>query len=187
LIGTTTNSGEKLVVNGNATFGGTNAKLLVDVTNQIIKTQYNSSDNGLFLNFVNNQYRLGDFNFVGLNGTFIDVDDTTGIITNVGQGNFVGLKLDLSNRIFSIGDSDLVANSTRIIIEDNPQTVTVDAPGGDIKLGEYGAGNKANSINFNTANFQLESIPTSATAGALIGYITVHINGTQRKIPYYAV
>jgi hypothetical protein len=37
-----------------------------------------------------------------------------------------------------------------------------------------------------TTNY-LSVVGTAATAGALAGYLTVIINGVQRKIPYYAI
>jgi len=123
LIGTTTNSGEKLVVNGSATFGGTNAKLLVDVTNQRIYTTTAGFSRGFYLNFnANNyffgdaadllglncdvnigKYTLGDTQFV-YNGTNLVVDDQSQIIYTQYNLNNLGLSLDFANNRYKLGD-----------------------------------------------------------------------------------
>jgi len=192
LIGTTTNSGEKLVVNGNAAIGGTNAKLLVDSTNSLIKTTNAGNDKGLKLDFANNRYDVGSQiisrveifpnTLEAYSGIYIgDISDYNGLLVQF--NNYT------SGEVFqtAIGDFYGAANGTKIIVNDAQTAIVINVPNGDLNIGETGAGTRCNSVNINTNSFQLEGLTLSATAGALVGYITVNINGTNRKIPYYAV
>lgn len=47
--------------------------------------------------------------------------------------------------------------------------------------------NDTNYFNVTSNGVQLANHTTTPTAGALVGYVQVAINGTMRKIPYYAV
>ncbi len=135
------------------TASGTIGDSLISDSGTIVKTTYSTNDLGLYLDFANNTYKLGDFNFSGLNGTFINVDDTTGIITNVGQGNFVGLKLDLTNRNFYLGDVDFLANGTLFYVDDPNQIIKTQNNQNDLGL----------FLDFANNNFYLGLFGTSPT------------------------
>jgi len=122
LIGTTTNSGEKLVVNGSAAIGTTNAKLLIDTTNKIIQTTTGGNSKGIYCNFnggdyffgdatdllglsvnlTNNRFILGDVSYV-YNGTNLYIDDVSQIIKTINNNADVGLYLDFVNNSFYLG------------------------------------------------------------------------------------
>jgi hypothetical protein len=186
-----------LQVNNN----GTN--LQIDDNQSYIKTQYLGSDLGLLIDYANTKYRLGadddrgfvadgnstftmgDPNTQGSYGTTLKVDDNLGIIATLGNGQTKGLLVDLNNEKYNLGDYDQYANGTRIEIQDPAQTIKLLAQGGDIYLGD--SGNVTNGLNIYATQLYVNNIPTNPTAGALVGYLTVNISGTDRKIPYYAV
>ena len=79
--------------------GGTT--LIVDNASNIIKTQYNGSDVGLKLDFINSNYILGDTT----NQYYIELDLSSNIYRTVNNYNYKGFYFDYNTDTFDIGDS----------------------------------------------------------------------------------
>lgn len=84
------------------------------------------------------------------------------------------------NSVYALGDYNNIYNGAAIIIDDTVSQIDINLQGGDFFI------NNSNTITLETVSLSLLSITTAAAAGALIGYLVVNINGTTRKIPYYA-
>jgi hypothetical protein len=134
----------KLVTIGDVyqNYNGTN--IVVDLDAQIIKTQ-NGADNGLYIDFANNQYSLGAASIgttAGLylnnngqsdigdylsnnNATFFRVDDSNQNISAYFNGSPSGLVLDLGNSEYQFGDS--LNNNTNIVIYDTQQIINLNS------------------------------------------------------------
>lgn len=180
--------------------GNYGTTLIVDDNNGVIKTTFNGSDFGFLLDFGNNVYKFGDFDGVTDSVSLI-VDNTQQIITTTSNLGTGGLTLNFLLDTYSFGGQSVLLNivnnnsvsiyngiqgqddgilcdfNTEFCIFGNTgrSFISFDQQGSEVKL-ELGN----NTLLFN-------NITTAATAGALSGYIEIVINGTTRKIPYYAV
>lgn len=96
----------------------------VDDGNSIIKTTYQSNDIGLKLDFVNNQFTLGDENQI--NGY--------GFIRLSNNSNFQNNQIELNASSFSAGDLFSIGNQTYFIVNDNNQIIQTQYGGNDIGL-----------------------------------------------------
>lgn len=107
----------------------------------VLKTVSGSSDVGLKLDFANNIYTLGD-NSNGLyintpnafalgnfaennNGTYLLVDDAGENIRTIHRGQDTGINLDFQSGIYKLGDHSNISGSTKLVIDDNAQTITI--------------------------------------------------------------
>jgi hypothetical protein len=104
---------------GDFTIDNTGTLLKINDVTQIIKTQNNSVDKGLYLDFANNLYQLGDSTI----GTFLTIDTTNQVISTTFVGNDDGLKLDSINRDFYLGDFNSNNNGTYFNINDNDSII----------------------------------------------------------------
>jgi hypothetical protein len=169
---------------------GTN--LAIDDITQIIKTNNNNLDKGLKFDFANNTYDVGS-QIMSRIEIFPSVLDANSGIYIGDIGDYNGFIVQFEDytagavNFAAIGDFYGSGNGTKIIVNDPSTNIIINVPNGDLNIGQTGAGTRCNSVNINTNSFQLEGLTLSGTAGALVGYITVIINGTNRKIPYYAV
>ena len=119
---------------GDPTAAASGTTLFIDNSNTIIKSQYNSNDIGLKLDFANNEYRLGDVNnhnylisnnngiylgdyFANFNTTIFSIDDTNSLIKTSYQSNDIGLKLDFANSNYEFGQLT-GNNATKLKIDD---------------------------------------------------------------------
>jgi len=91
----------------------------VTSSNNIIKTAYQGTDVGIFLDFTNNLYQIGGLN---ANGNYIEVDDFNSKVRIVTQGNRVMFEATQTNT--TIGDVTGVNNSTTFGVDDTLQTLT---------------------------------------------------------------
>jgi hypothetical protein len=114
--------------------------ITVDNANQIIKTRSNLNDIGLKLDFASDEYYLGDpnlnkgtyaiygNNLQSISNNNIDstvFEQTPNLIITRFQGNDIGLKLDFANSQYSLGDFNNTSGSTKIVIDDTAQTITL--------------------------------------------------------------
>lgn len=72
------------------------------------------------------------------------------------------IKEDGSDCQVQLGDMATLGNGTSLIINDATSTIST-----------------------NSSNIDLSGLTTSASAGALVGYITIKLSSTEYKIPYY--
>jgi hypothetical protein len=110
----------------------------------LINTNYNNQDKGLYLDFVNLSYQIGDWN-VNNNGTTLLIDDLNGLINTYYNGQQGGLYLDLPNRNYFLGDWNGNNNGTYFYVNDN--TSIIYAKGNGQNKGLY--------IDFNTDTYIL--------------------------------
>lgn len=128
LFGNADNAPNQLAISGNELILGdafnniNSTKFIVDDSVQIIKTQSQGADNGLYIDFTNNISKFGVINIngikVGISNTQIgDYDfDDTGTILSVDRGNEIiktssqgadkGLYIDYPNYIYALGFTD---------------------------------------------------------------------------------
>ena len=196
LIGTTTNSGEKLVVNGNATLGGSNAKLLVNNTNAIIETQIGGVVYGLSINGNQGITKICDPDFVGnFNGVGLVLDDNSGHITTKGNGQNFGLDVNINSKECVLGDIDFSNNGTKLFMNDDNQIIKTTKQGNDAglkldfannqyKLGSgFGAGDEYFGIDTSANTLIGGANLTSGTAGGSSGqHLKIKLNGVDYKI-----
>lgn len=79
--------------------------LVNDTSNILLKTNYNGTDYGLKIDFVNEKYYLGDYDTT-LHGYSFQIDANTEIIkTTDGIGTASGIELDFYNGLFKLGKS----------------------------------------------------------------------------------
>lgn len=124
-------------------------------SNKIIRTQFNSDQIGLNLDFENNLYELGKTNTGGVavgldvsnNTDYIDIGDYNNTNTGIGilvdvtnnliktytsnpiAGTEKGLKLDFANYEFYLGDFNGNNEYTYIYVDDNARTINLNAQG----------------------------------------------------------
>tara|TARA_R110000868_G_scaffold112930_3_gene303587 strand:+ start:1039 stop:3618 length:2580 start_codon:yes stop_codon:yes gene_type:complete len=115
----------------------------------IAKTIYDGSDIGLFIDFANKFYALGDGN-VKNNGSTLTIDDGNQNIKTSNQGADKGLLLDFENNFYLFGNADNVPNqltisgnelilgdvfnninSTKFIVDDSVQIIKTSSQGSD--------------------------------------------------------
>jgi hypothetical protein len=89
--------------------------LLIENTNQNIRSQYQGNDIGLKLDFANTLYELGQI--TGGNETHIEIFDPIGLINVKKSGGVDGLQLSLNSSIYKFGNLT-GTNNTYIQIED---------------------------------------------------------------------
>lgn len=88
---------------------------------------------GLFIDFTNKNYQLGDFDFF-YKGTKLQVNDNGEIISTFNQGQEKGLKLDFTNKLYQLGDFNSTNNGTFIIVDDGNQVFVTINQGNDVGL-----------------------------------------------------
>lgn len=145
-----------------------------DSTNSVLKTVYSASDVGLKLDFVNENYYLGN-----LTNHFLQIDGSSGdtilqcsnswnliadincvltadpqVIKSTYLGNDIGLKLDFANQSYKFGSTN------------NDYGLIVDALNGTIQLGDI-AGWYGGGIYFNIDN--LNNFLSVQTGGVDVG------------------
>jgi hypothetical protein len=144
--------------------------LTIDGSNNIIKTQCNSVGTGFLLDFDTLQYQFGD---------------TSG---NTGGMNLV---VDNTNRIITIGDTENLANSTTIIVNDNSGLIKTQYGNLDFGLkldfinNKYTLGDTTEYIGIDTANNTLiagANLLSGSAGGASGQHLKININGTNYKI-----
>ena len=114
---------------------------------------YNGFDQGIYLDYTNNNYQFGDFN-INVNGSSLNINDDQQIIYTSFGNSGQGLKLDKYNGQYSIGD---------YLNNNNDTYLTIDDANGVLIL--------------NGNNLQ------SGTAGSSTGqYLIIKLNGTLYKI-----
>jgi hypothetical protein len=101
-----------------------NNSIYFDLINNIIKTQYLGNDTGLFLDFVNLQYKFGDFS-TGRQ-THLLIDNNNEFVSFYHNTNQRGLKLDFTNQIYSFGQLN-GGNGTKLEIDDANQKLILSA------------------------------------------------------------
>ena len=101
-------------------------------TTGILKTTSASVDIGLYLDFANSRYYLGD-PVVNRNGTCLMVSDSESIIKTF-SGSADGLELNFQVRTYKIGDFNGNNNSTILTIDDANQIIKTTNQGNDIGL-----------------------------------------------------
>lgn len=92
-----------------------NTQLIVDIKNQIIRTMYSGSDKGLFLNFNNAHYQLGDTTNV-----YFDADNDNGF-ASIWSGGYLCFHADMS--LTQIGDINTTGNGTNFGVFDSIQSL----------------------------------------------------------------
>lgn len=127
-------------------------EIIFDAPANTIKTNYNSLEKGLKLDFVNSFYAIGEnygangsinldyinneitiydssiyIGNIGGNNTRIQLLDGNKTITTISGGDDIGLKLDFQNTQYYIGDYNFVNNQTYFYINDNNQYAEVAA------------------------------------------------------------
>jgi hypothetical protein len=145
--------------------------LVIDEDSSYIKSRYNGQDTGLLLDFANNQTELGNSNLISRYRSYTigpnNFDEFTFISNSLGGDPVLmtgSVRSTGLNAAINIGDVTAFGNGTQLYIDDLTST-----------------------IGFTGSVISFDNVPSSATAGAIVGYITIKINGTNRKIPYYAV
>jgi hypothetical protein len=153
----------------------------------ILKTVWNTTDKGLKLDFLNEQYTLGREST-----EYLRVQ-TELIYTNYG-GNDVGLKLDFANNLFFFGDfinnltSYLIVNGSEVAVETQSFGVSGFKADGQIAsawLGDFN-GNANNTfliLDDVLQRLELSGNLEALTAGASSGkFLKITIGGVDYKI-----
>jgi hypothetical protein len=90
--------------------------IINDTANSVLKT-YVGDDKGLYFDFANNAYKLGDFNTYN-NGTCFIIDDGNTIIKTSNNATDKGLFLDFVNLQYKFGEFSL-GNQINLLIDDS--------------------------------------------------------------------
>ena len=103
----------------------TGTAFAVDPRDSIIQTFDSSSNTGLFLDFVNSQYKFGEFSLG--NQIHLLIDDSNKFASFYSGNNQNGLKLDfINNRLYSFGQLN-GGNLTKLEIDDINQKLILSA------------------------------------------------------------
>lgn len=167
-------------------FGAANGNQ-INLTNDIIKTQYSSNDIGLYLDFLNQSYDLGN-----PASTLFRVNDSNGRLQSKYNGDDIGISFDIQNGEYYIGDFDSIINGTAFAVDDTSQKIVglfgstvngleLDFANSTYKLGDI----SSNFIGVDSANNKLIASANllSNTAGGTSGqHIKINIGGTDYKI-----
>jgi hypothetical protein len=139
--------------------------LIIDGTNNIIKTQSNSVDLGLLLDFASKEFFLGDpagndaskieiigynINLKVTNNNFsLNFDDSNNLIETVSNSNYIGIKLDFQNDKYTLGST-----SEYIGIDTANNTLIA---GANLLSGTSGGNSGQHlKININGTNYKIE-------------------------------
>lgn len=136
---------------GDNYLAGTN--LTLDANNNVFYTSYNTNLVGFYFDYTNLEYKFGDFGGLNNNTSFFINDLIQQIYTKNNSGP-TGLKIDLFNRISTLGDFDLNNNGYYLMIDDVNGT-----------------------LNFTGTN--LESLTSGGNSGK---YLVIRLNGNPYKI-----
>jgi hypothetical protein len=131
--------------------------------NNIIQTAGggNANARGLSLNFASSLFEFGDFNAVN-NGNSFWIDDANNLMRTYSGGQRNGLQFDFGAKTYSFGDFEVINNGTHINIDDDTETITVNA---NVNLALVGAG--------------LENTGAGSSSGK---YLRILLNGNEYKI-----
>ena len=110
---------------GNIQLGNGDLGMYFDFDAPVIKTTYQNNEIGLELDFANNIYKFGDFDFNLNFGTSIFIDDLNSTIVTKNTGSERGLKLSFLNNEFSFGDFDGINNGNSIKIFDANDIISI--------------------------------------------------------------
>jgi len=144
----------KQVYLGDYNYSYNGSSLGIDDTSQVLLTKNNGTDKGLKLDFANNTYKLGDYDFGANHGTSLIVDDTTNAakIFTRWNSNDQGLYLDFGNsfynlsidsfgiscytssRYIAIGDYNDTYNACYLFIDDSSKDIRTIMGGNNIGL-----------------------------------------------------
>ena len=109
--------------NGTSNFIDSN--IFNDFNNYLYTISYNNA-RGLKIDFANQLYFLGDFDYNN-NGTSLILDDNfNNIRTNIG-GNNIGLNLDFANEFYYLGDFNIIGNGAYIKIDNAGEFILLNA------------------------------------------------------------
>jgi hypothetical protein len=127
---------------------------LINDTNQnILKTIFNTFEQGIKLDFGANIYKLGDFINTNNSTHFIVSDAFKNISTNY-NGNAYGIELDFQNDLFAFGDMHNVTNGNYLMIDNSASSIKTYSNNVQIGLSldfannYYSLGDLANNGNF---------------------------------------
>lgn len=109
--------------------------------------QTGANAEGIYLDFLNRAYYLGDFNNNNQNALFY-VDVNNSVIGTQWQSNSIGINFDFNSNTYLFGDFQQYNNGTSIAIYDTTQTIislnqgngnglSLDFPNGIYKLGNF--------------------------------------------------
>jgi len=181
--------------------------LVNDATNSVLKTVYSGNDVGLKLDFVNNEFYLGDP--TGANASVIEMigfninitatqnnfslkfDDNNSEIVSTSGGNDIGIKLNFNANEYLFGDFGNNLNGHSFQIDDGDEIIFTTGFG--IQKGlildfgneKFTLGSTTEYIGIDTLNNTLIAGAnlTSGTAGGASGqHLKININGTNYKI-----
>ena len=173
----------------------------IHISENTIYTRYGSTLKGLSLNFVNNDYQLGDYDSSN-NGICLFVNDTNQTIYTTSFGVENGLKLNFVNAIYSLGDYNNTNDGTYLKIDDNnniiqtyfggsPNGLSLSTANWDFNFGDYAGINNATYIGIidssekiefysNSGFYNFANVPVYANnaaalaAGLIVGDIYRH-------------
>lgn len=146
------------------------AVLSMDVANQKIYSTISGLDLGIKMDVNNGQYYFGDYDFVGVYGTAIKIDEngTEQIIKTTYLGNDIGLKLRFNptGEEYLIGDYNNINNNTYLYINDKQANI-------------YWFSDNVPHFNDNGTGNMISVAPTVSPTG---DYLVLNINGNNYYI-----
>lgn len=107
-------------------FGAANGNQ-INLTNDIIKTQYSSNDIGLKLDFLNNLYIFGDDSSVASGAFSYAEADSANFTFKIKTGAPAVTNIYANNDITKMGDVDVAANGTTFGVDDTAEKLTASA------------------------------------------------------------
>ena len=141
-------------------------------TTGILKTTSASVDIGLYLDFANDRYYLGDV-AENRNSTYLMVSDGEKLIKTFASGSADGLELDFNVRTYKIGDFNGHNNTTVFSIDDDNQIIKTQNRGNDIGL----------YLNFSSSLYQFGDINGNgglSIDASLTQLVTLGMNASAR-------
>ena len=124
-----------------------------------IQTQYSATNIGLDLNFNNNSFVIGDYDFTSTN-TSLKVNVAGAQIITTSNGGFRGINLDLYNDSYQFGDVGGVTNGNLFVVDNNNSVIKtmkfalnkglfIDFTNKIYRLGDYGSSTNGTMLEVN--------------------------------------
>jgi len=182
-------------------------ELIFDAPSNVIKTNYNSIDYGLLIDFGSSELYLGDLsgatlsviemigrniNIRNINNNFsLKFDDNNAEIVSTFGGPDVGMKLSFTANEYLFGDFGYVFNGHSLIIDDGGEIIYTKGSNTqnglilDFGSEKFTLGSTTEYIGIDTLNNTLIAGAnlTSGTSGGNSGqHLKININGTNYKI-----
>ena len=138
-------------------------------TTTALESQYIGVKKGIYLNFANQLYSLGDYN-LATNGTMLVVDENNETISTKNINEPKGLLFDYNGAVYKFGDFNNYNNGSSLIINDTTQNIYTSYNG-------FGLGI---SLDFVNSTYSLGvSGSNSLFIDASNQYVSINVGGSQ--------